>query len=768
MKRKPDLPETRPDTSLPANVPGDSSLDSVTRKYWQLQEDARIQARILEVSSRILGKINSSAYLEEAFSAIVEICQEAIGCDTTVIQLFDEQEQVLVGVAEYGRPYNPDGYFRLPVTESALSTLAFSERRTVAIDDVVNDRRVSQRVRRHFSARSGIAAPLLIDGKAIGVILTMTQGEIRHFTPRDSKLMDGLAAQAALAAHSQIQKRDRDQAEHRFRRLVELAPMAIMILDQSGTILQTNRACSDLTGRTEPALQGMAFPGLFLHPDVVGKALARMGLEREAGFEACLMNSHGERVHVSVTANLISVQGATVVQAFLKNITQNKLAEEALSREKEHAEDMARKMTHLASHDSLTGLVNRPEFERQLQALIDESSETGSGHVVCFIDLDLFKAVNDTGGHAAGDEMLCQVANMLQTKARKTDVLARLGGDEFGLLLNQCSIEKAEQVANMLRDGVAALRMPWEGNVFSVGASIGLAPVTRDTCDIKEVLRAVDSACFHAKEEGRNCVRVYRSDDRAASHSVDVQNGQRIRDAISTDGFCLMQQKILPVSAGREALPWSEALLRMDQQHTLAIPTAFLPTAERYRMMPEIDRWVIDASLRYLASVDRRELARLNINISGQSLDDHELCEFIRTGIDRYEVEPDRICFEITETAAASNFSHAVEFCHTLKHMGVRLALDDFGAGMSSFVYLKEFPVDYLKIDGHFVKHLAHSPIDREMVDAINRIGHSMGLVTIAEFIEDQETLDIAREIGVDYGQGYVFHRPARIPEHRS
>lgn len=743
------------------------SIDELAKKYWHLQEDARIQGKILEVSSHILRHSGSATYLEDALTAIVEICQEALDCDISVIELFDPVSNELVGVAEFGKPYNPDGYFRLPLDEAALSTLAFKESRTIAITDVTHDTRVSQRVRQHLNAKSAIASPLIVDNKPIGLLLTMTTIKTRHFSQRDIALMDGLASQAALAVNSQMERKNRMLAENRFQRLVEFAPMSILILDKDGNILQTNHTSEELICIPGHRLIGKPFFNLFQNSKTILSYFDELELDNDINFETCLIRDDGKEVHVGVSANLVSIEGSIVIQAFIRNITTRKMAELSLTEEKEHAQKLAKKMSYMASHDALTGLVNRNEFEIRLKDLIDNTRRQDTTHAICFIDLDHFKAVNDTGGHAAGDELLRQLTRILVKTTRQSDTLARLGGDEFGLLLEGCSLDKAKEIAEGVRSTVKRFKLVWDNNIFGVGASIGVASITSASSDIKEVLRAVDSACFLAKERGRNRVCVYEPDSTQISNrSGDALWNQRIKDALEHNHFRLFYQRIEGMPSDTGKVDWVEILLRLRHNNSDVSPAVFFPAAERYHMMPDIDRWVIEAVFKFIYNAAENHLikqSRVNINISGQSLNDTELYEFIKQNLSRYQISADQICFEITETAAVANFTHAVKFCTQLKKLGCRLALDDFGADMSSLLYLKEFPIDYLKIDGYLIKNLANSEIDREIVIAINRIGHAMGLQTIAEYVADEVIQKTLLELGINYMQGYQIHMPSEL-----
>ena len=425
--------------------------------------------------------------------------------------------------------------------------------------------------------------------------------------------------------------------------------------------------------------------------------------------------------------------------------------------------NMARQMAWQARHDPLTGLINRGEFEVRLEQAIESARSGHTQHALCYLDLDQFKIVNDTCGHIAGDELLKQLTAHLQARVRETDTLARLGGDEFGILLEHCPIGEASETAEMLREVVKKFRFAWQDKVFEIGASIGVVPITTGSGSIVDVLSAADSACYVAKDHGRNRIHVYQPEDSALTkRHGEMQWVHRVTSALGEDRFRLFFQKILPLSAD-EHEQYGEILVRMvDEQGKLVLPMAFIPAAERYQMMPAIDRWVLSATLTALRErvPVLGEISICAINLSGQSLcDDHFLASVVDM-LEASSINPAHICFEITETAAIANLARAMRFITVLKGMGCRFALDDFGSGLISFMHLKHLPVDFLKIDGSFVRDMVKDPVDAAMVEAINRIGHVMGIRTIAEAVEDQTTLEALRNLGVNYAQGTVIARP--------
>jgi diguanylate cyclase (GGDEF)-like protein/PAS domain S-box-containing protein len=428
---------------------------------------------------------------------------------------------------------------------------------------------------------------------------------------------------------------------------------------------------------------------------------------------------------------------------------------------------MEREMVYLASHDALTGLLNRREFEVRLKLAIRSARGESRHHVLLYLDLDEFKVVNDTCGHLAGDEMLKQVTALLRSRVRRGDVLARLGGDEFGVLLEDCPLDHARQIAEELRRTVREFRFCWGDQVFEVGASIGLVPIAAaDSVDLGQVLSAADAACYVAKDGGRNRVHEYEIDDTlVAERYGEMQWIHRIHQAFEDRRFRLFYQLIQPLAAegsSRETL--CEVFIRMlDRTGAVIEPAAFIAAAERYHLIGSLDRWVLKTAFGALAEAQRHEWSRpvlFAINVSGQSIGEESFLVFVVEQLEKSWLDPRRVCFEITETAAISKLDSAMRFISVLKAKGCRFVLDDFGSGLSSFAYLRDLQVDFLKIDGEFVQNMLEDRVKRAMVESINQIGHVMGLQTIAEWVESRPTLDALKEIGVDYAQGYWLCRP--------
>jgi diguanylate cyclase (GGDEF)-like protein len=418
---------------------------------------------------------------------------------------------------------------------------------------------------------------------------------------------------------------------------------------------------------------------------------------------------------------------------------------------------------HMAYHDSLTGLINRAEFERRLETSVDTAREVDETHALLYIDLDQFKLVNDSCGHLAGDELLRRLTRRLQESIRDSDTLARLGGDEFGLLLKNCHLERAEQIAQGLLTRIQEYLFIWGERSFRVGASIGVVPIT-GLESVQTLLTLSDMACYAAKDRGRNRVHVSTEDDKDLSQRRgEIRWIQKLQTAMTTEGLILYRQ---PIKALQGGASHSELLLRMlGDEGEIITPDAFIPAAERYNLMPEIDRWVIHHACQQIRLQEEGKSSAtqddsLFINLSANSLSDNRLIEYIRDQLEEHGIPPARVGFEITETAAISDFDCAMRLIRSLREHGCSVALDDFGTGMSSFSYLKSLEVDFIKIDGSFVRTMMDDEIDSSIVDAINNIGHIAGIQTIAEFVENEAILQKLTLLGVDYAQGWAIDRP--------
>lgn len=550
-------------------------------------------------------------------------------------------------------------------------------------------------------------------------------------------------------------------AQEKERALVTLQAItdAVLTTDMHGRVDYMNPAAERLTGWSQAAASMQPLHDVFRMQDE-----ATMEALPDPALAIC---AQGESFGISKTALLLRRDGVEFAiqwsAAPIRDADSRTIGAVLVAHDVTESRRAAAQLAHQARHDALTGLINRREFDQRLQNLLDSPDIGERRHALLYLDLDQFKIVNDTCGHTAGDELLRQLSSILQNQLRAADTLARLGGDEFGILLENCAAEPALHVAEALRQAVSEFHFVWHDKTFTVGASIGLVSFGGDIRCQTDILSAADTACYVAKDTGRNRVHVYRPDDReTASRHGEMQWVGRIRHALAANRFRLYYQPIAPV-AGSHALH-VELLVRLqDENGEIVPPMAFIPAAERYNLMSLVDRWVIRQAL---SQFDRlypetgQPLELCAINLSGTSLSDDTFAEFIKEQLALHPAAAGRICFEITETAAIANLAKAAALIQDLKALGCRFALDDFGSGMSSFGYLKHLPVDFLKIDGGFVKDMVHDQVDAAMVEAINNIGHVMGIRTIAEFVENDAILERLQQLGVDFAQGYGIGKP--------
>jgi diguanylate cyclase (GGDEF)-like protein/PAS domain S-box-containing protein len=546
-------------------------------------------------------------------------------------------------------------------------------------------------------------------------------------------------------------------SETRYRELYENVVAGVFQTTPDGKFMAANPALVRLLGyaNEDELLELRIERDLYMYPEERDNWLRSMAVAGEIrNAELVLKRKDGRKIVVLENSRAVRDDLGQVIyyEGTLTDITE--------------AHELSRQLSYEASHDALSGLINRREFELRLQRALD-SVQAGSTHAVCYLDLDQFKIINDTCGHIAGDELLRQLAHVLQGRVRSNDTLARLGGDEFGLLLHDCSIDDASMVANGLLKAVEHHAFVWGNSTFTVGASIGLVPVTPAFRRVTQVLQAADAACYAAKDQGRNRIHVYQEDDTlVAQRHGEMQWVARVKRALNDNRFFLEAQPIVPLQGDRQAKRNYELLVRMrDESGRVVPPGAFLPAVERYNLSQRLDRWVITTALQWISShrAQIERVSRIFINLSGDSVGDGQLQEFIRQSILEMNVPPEQLGFEITETAAIGNLTRANQLIAGLRELGCAFALDDFGSGVSSFAYLKALTVDYLKIDGLFIGNIVADRIDYEMVRSITDIGHVMGKKVVAESVESLEALEKLRQIGVDFVQGFAIGAPVSI-----
>ncbi|WP_299195180.1 EAL domain-containing protein [uncultured Amphritea sp.] len=605
----------------------------------------------------------------------------------------------------------------------------------------------------HFSQWSSWI--VLLGGMLFAALLG---GWLLSLTGRTLRISQLVSEKTASLQHEIEERRRAEQSLLKVTKAVEFSPNMVLITLPDGEIEYTSPRFTEDTG--------------FVPEDVIGHNINMLHFEQKGevsyrdiwprlinkpNWRGDIVNRKKSKGHYWAQVNIAPIYDfhgvLTNYVVTLQDITENRLISEQIS--------------YQASHDQLTALVNRREFEVRLQSLFYSQRSPGCQHAFCFLDLDQFKVVNDTCGHVAGDELLRQVASILQGRVRANDTLARLGGDEFGILLQNCPIDKARSVAEGVRDAIAEFKFCWEQQVFNIGVSIGVVAINEHSANMTEILKQADSACYTAKDAGRNRVHLYvQGNEMLARREGEMHWVSEINSALDEGRFLLYGQVIVPLQ-NPQLKPDVELLLRMkDREGNIVPPGAFLPAAERYQLAGRIDEWVVGNAFAWL----ERNFTQFSkyfgccaINLSGGSLGDEHLKKVIIGFLESSALLPYKVKFEITETSAIANLVEAQRFINALKAYGCQFSLDDFGSGLSSFAYLKNLPVDNLKIDGMFVKGILDDELDQAMVKSINDIGHVMGKTTIAEFVENDEICDLLREIGVDYGQGYGLGLPTPL-----
>lgn len=534
----------------------------------------------------------------------------------------------------------------------------------------------------------------------------------------------------------------------------------VITTDKSGNVTYLNPVAEQLTGWQASDIRNMNLDAIY---NVVNETthlpFSNMALLPQLDGPTVPL---GNRVLIQQGGRQFAIQDSI---APIRNKTGIAIGAVVVFNDVSEARRLTKKLSWQACHDALTGLANRLEFERQLSFLLDSAQNNDKQHFFLFMDLDQFKLINDTCGHIAGDELLKQLSRSFETTIRGNDTLARLGGDEFGVLLESCPLKRAITIAEDIRQLVASMKFTWDGKSFQISVSIGVVPINAQSGKEIEIMGLADAACYKAKNDGRNQIQLLQGHDQIVSRRNQTQSVLTTTKALEENRFCLYHQKIIPTAytENNGSTTHYEILLRMlDTNNNVVLPGGFIPVSERYALMPKIDRWVITNMFKWLSmNADTIEGSSIySINLSGQSLIDDRFLDYVLDQFDQFQIPGKKIGFEITETAAIANLSKALHFISALKDRGCTFFLDDFGSGMSSYNYLKNLHIDYLKIDGAFVKNMVHDKIDHAMVESINRIGHVMGIKTIAEFVENMEIYDQLSTLGVDYAQGYGIHKP--------
>ncbi len=731
-----------------------------------------------------LSQTNKSiAQLDSTDKLLNKICQIASNQNNIIFTWFgmaDSEQKKLIPVAQAGQSNGYLDDINLSLQSNRDDDICPTNSAFILQEIFINNHFLNDPDTQFFhknAQQAGIQSvasfPISIKNQVVGVFSVYSDME-NYFTEEIVNLLQEMTNDVEYAIrHYDLQQQHTDskkQLEQSAKELSELNDLMTMLLestgegifgvDKKGRCTFINPAAQSLFGYTEQELKNKSIHQLTHHSYDDGSVYPEEKCPIYTAFysgQACQIdnevfwhkNGSSFPVHYSAYPVRNARQEITGSVVIFRDITESRA--------------MTQELNYMASHDSLTLLLNRYSFEKCLRQAIESTQFKGTQHVVCYIDLDQFKIVNDTCGHLAGDDMLKLIAHLLKKNIHKNDTLARLGGDEFGLLLENHSIAEALEVTEHICQSIKDFRFIWEDKVFNTGCSIGIATINED-CSVQNIMSTVDAACYIAKDKGRNQVYVSSSDDTImARHQGEMQWVFEIRKALEENRFVLFQQCIEATDVLAQNDRHFEILLRMrNSKGELVPPGSFLPAAERYNLMVDLDRWVIQSTFKWLSSSANKQQSVdfCSINLSGQSISDDNLYSFIMEQQKAYNIDPQIICFEVTESAAITHLEQAVIFIKRLREHGFLFALDDFGTGMSSFAYLKNLPVNFLKIDGSFIKDIIDDPIDHAMVKSINDIGHIMGLKTIAEYVESEEIKKELIHLKIDYLQGYEISPP--------
>jgi diguanylate cyclase (GGDEF)-like protein/PAS domain S-box-containing protein len=660
----------------------------------------------------------------------------------------------------------------IPIAGDTMVQEIMAADHVVVVVDARADPRTNKQIVAQLHNRTIINVPLILAEQRMGAVGMGTYGDVegvRPPSPWQIDFMQAMAGHVAVAMDRvrfmQARKEAEDalyQEKERLQVTLHSIGDAVISTNANGDLLYINPAAEALTGWALTAAVGKPYRRVFslldpeggdpLVEDMVANAITTGEVQRYP--DLCLQQLYSGNVLVEAAVSPIrdadgNVQGAVLV---FRDVTEQRR--------------LSSEIAYQATHDELTGLGNRRAFEQALALAFERTRGLAMHHVVCYLDLDDFKVVNDTCGHTAGDAMLREIASLFAGLLREEDQLCRIGGDEFGILLTGQSVTAALLVAERLQQCLAGYHFVWLDQRFGVGVSIGMVALDARTESVGALLQAADSACYVAKDAGRSRIHLYAIDDPALAQRYGVMEWvSRIEHALLHDQFVLHAQPIVPLDGDASGGLYCEILVRiLNEQGGLVSPGQFMPAAERYHLASRVDRWVVTHALRWVVEHQDR-IGQCSINLSGQSLGDGAFMAFVLQMLADANVPCSKVCFEITETAAICNLQTANQFIETLRAKGCKIALDDFGSGLSSFAYLRNLPVDVLKIDGQFVKDIAHDPVSLAMVKSIHEIGCLMGKRTVAEFVESQAILDVLRDIGVHYAQGYAVGYPVPLDQ---
>lgn len=752
------------DTSLAENILTIATSRAIIELEHQIEinKSKRYQQGLTLIDDWIARLITEGYDKDAFFKNICRAAQEITRSQLAAFPVINKDQQSYLFLAASGLQSEKLENTTLEVSDGGICAWTILKNRNLLINDISSDERAQKELSKQLDIKSALLTPVTLKDDPYGAIAVFRSDE--EFDDTDEQLITQFSQSVQMAIiNMQLvsdMKSERERAEVTLHSIGD----AVITTNVNGKIEYMNHVAESLTAWSLDEAKNKAVQDVFRIEDLdtgepihdVVKSCLYDGITINKSILS-LVNRNGSRndIESSISPILKTSGKAEGVVIVFHDETQRRQLESTIK--------------HQAAHDPLTNLLNRDTFSLELSDCVYDAINNDKHHVLCYMDLDRFKLINDTAGHSAGDQCLIQVTSLIESCIRQDDVLGRLGGDEYGLILMNCSQESALKITGKISEAISSMKFNWEGCEYKLGVSIGINPLTRNTLDTAEAIRKADLACYTAKDRGKNNIYIYEEEDsELIRRQEETYWATRITAAIENDRLQLFAQPIIALKNKDPQKMHVEILVRLlDEDNQLIAPSAFIPAAERYNLMHLIDRKIILETFSFIhdnAESDEN-FTQYSINLSGNTIDDKEIVDYIKETADRFEINKKLICFEITETAAIKNLKRAKRLIKDLKACGFKFALDDFGSGLSSFQYLKNLPVDYLKIDGSFVSDMVNNTIDHAMVAAINEVGHIMGIKTIAEYVENEQIIKKLRAIDVDFGQGYGIEQPKPIRE---
>ena len=752
------------DTNLAENILTIETSRAVIELEHQIEinNNNRYQQGLSLIDDWIARLITEGYDKKAFFKNICHAAKEITNAQISVFPVLHKNKEQYSFLSTSGLEFDDLKNTYHDIEDDSLFAWPILNNKNLLISDITADPRAETQLPKEFACKSALLTPVTLKGETYGAIAVFRSHD--DFDLIDEQLMTQFSQSVQMAIINMQLVNDIKSERERAEVTLHSIGDAVITTNINGKIEYMNHIAESLTSWSLEDAKNKYIQDVFLIEDIdTGEPMHEVVMScLEEGITInksilSLRNKNGNKKDIeSSISPILKTSGSTegIVIVF---------HDESQRRQLEN------KIKYQAAHDPLTDLLNRDAFDVELSNHVYGAIHNNQKHVLCYLDLDRFKLINDTAGHGAGDQCLIQITSLIQSCIRKHDILGRLGGDEFGLLLQNCSHESALKISNNIAKTISEMGFNWDGCNYNLGVSIGINPLNKNTVDATDAIRKADLACYTAKDQGRGQVYVYEEQDSELIRREEESYwATRIKKAIKDNRLRLYAQPIVSLKNNNPHKRHYEILVRLlDEDNNIVQPNAFIPAAERYNLMISIDRKIIFETFKFINRHAEEDInnTHYSINLSGNTLGDEHITDYINNTAEKFEIDKKTICFEITETTAVKNLQQAKSLIKKLKLVGFKFALDDFGSGLSSFQYLKNLPVDYLKIDGSFVADMVNNNIDHAMVSAINEVGHVMGIETIAEYVENEQIIKKLQDMNVDYGQGYGIEQPKPLEE---